>query len=154
MFILLNRYKNIIVFVCFCIVSLALSWVTAGANNSLKHRVSPLLAPAYFCSSAINSVWAKTAHVGSAFTSVWQKPVEKTRVHELENQVEHLKRQLRMERDANRRRLEELQEVFTDLTEGTAESDPTFKLIPAKVIAVEPTDWFRYLTIIKEARTG
>ncbi len=154
MFILLNRYRNIIVFVCFCIVSLALSWVTAGANNSIKHKVSPLLAPAYLCSSAISSVWAKTAHVGSAFTSVWQKPVEKVRVQKLESQVEDLRRQLEMEREANRRRLEELQEVFTGLSEGTAESDPTFKLMPAKVIAVEPTDWFRYLTINKGSKDG
>ena len=137
---------------CFCVASLTLSWLTA--DNSLKHKVSPFLAPVYFFSSRISSVWAKTAHVSSALTSVWQKPVEKTRVHELEYQVEHLKRQLGMERDANRRKLKELQEVFTGLTEGTVESDPTFRLTSAKVIAVEPTDWFRYLTINKGSKDG
>lgn len=154
MFVLLNRNRNIVIFVCFCIISLTLSWATVGVNNSLERKVSPFLAPVYFCSSRLSSVWAKTAHVSSAFASVWQKPVEKKRLQELENQVEGLKRQLEMERDANRRKLKELQEVFTSLTEGTAESDLTFKLTPAKVIAVEPTDWFRYLTIDKGRKDG
>ena len=154
MFILLNRYRNIIAFVCFCMVSLTLSWLTVGANNSLKHRVSPFLAPVYFCSSVISSIWARAAHVSSVLTSAWQKPVEKTRLQELEHQVEHLERQLEMEREANRRELEELQEVFTGLTERTNESDPAFKLALAKVIAVEPTDWFRYLTIDKGKEDG
>ena len=137
-------------------ISLALSWVTVGAvrttganSNSLKHKVSPLLVPVYFCSSRISSAWSKTAHMGSVFTAAWQKPVEKKRLQELEHKVEQLKRRLEMERNTNRKRLEELHEVFANLTERTVESDPTFRLKPARVIAVEPSDWFRYLTIDK-----
>ena len=153
MFILLNRYRTIITFVCFCIVSLTLSRLPAGANNSLEHKVSQFLVPVYFCSSVISTVYDGTARRGSVFTSIWQKPVEKTRLQELEYEVEHLKRQLKMEREANSRKLEDLQETFTSMV-GTAESAPTFKLTPAKVIAVEPTDWFRYLTINKGRADG
>jgi len=134
-------------------VSLALSWVTVGAARTTGANsnplVSPLLVPIYFLSSCISSVWSKTAHVGSVFTSAWQKPVEKEQLQKLEHKVEQLKRELEMERNSNRKKLEDLYEVFADLTEGAVESDPTFRLKPAKVIAVEPTDWFRYLTIDK-----
>ncbi len=158
---MLNRYKNVITFACFCIISLTLSWLTVGAarttvshNDSLKYKTSPLLAPVYFFSSAISSIWSKTAHIGSVFTSVWQKPVEKTRLVELEHQVEFLKRQLESEKDANRKNLADLQEVFANLVEETEEANPKFRLALAKVIAVEPTEWFRYLTIDKGNKDG
>lgn len=141
---------------CFCIVSLSLSWITVGAvrttesnSDSIKDKVSPILAPAYFFSSGISSVWAKVAHVGAVFTTIWQKPVEKDKLQELENQVQLLKHQLAMERDANKRRLEELHEICTNLAGDATESELPFQLLPAKVIAVEPTDWFRYVTINK-----
>jgi rod shape-determining protein MreC len=161
MFILPNRYRNITFFVCFCILSLILSWLTVGAartassdSDSLKYKVSPLLIPFYACSSAISSIWSQVVRVGSVFASAWQKPVEKTQLQELEQQVEHLERQLETERDANRKKLEDLHEVYASLAEGTAESNPAYKLTPAKVIAVEPTDWFRYLTIDKGNSDG
>lgn len=161
MLVLLNRHRTIVAFVCFCIVSLALSWMTVGAvrttganSNPIKHKISPLLAPVYFCSSFISSAWSKTAHVGSAFTSAWQKPVDKERLQKLEHDLEQLKRRLEMERNANRKKLEELHEVYANLAEETVESEPKFRLKPAKVIAVEPTDWFRYLTINKGEADG
>jgi rod shape-determining protein MreC len=147
--------------VCFCILSLTLSWLTVGAarttvshSDSLKNKATPFLAPVYFGSSAISSIWAQTTRVGSVFTSVWQKPVEKTRLEALQYKVEHLERQLEAERDMNRRKLRELQEVFSNLVEQTEEANPAFKLTLAKVIAVEPTDWFRYLTINKGISDG
>ena len=161
MFILLNRYRNIIAFLCFCIVSLILSWYSVGAahtagsdNDSLKHKVSLFLAPVYLCSSAVSSAWAKVTHAGSASVSVWQKPIDKARLLELENEVEGLERQLNAEKEDNRRRLAELQEVCDSLSGGEIESESVYKLAPAKVIAVEPTDWFRYLTIDKGRNDG
>jgi len=71
------------------------------------------------------------------------------------------------------RRLEEQYEVYTILTQvGTRtplgpeipkapapavenpEPETAFRLLLAKVIAVEPTDWFRYLTIDKGTKHG
>lgn len=127
----------------------------AGAyNNSLKHKLSAALAPAYFCSSVISAISARVAYLGSVFISIYQKPVEKTQLQRLESEVEILKHQLDSEKDRNRE-LEELYEVYTDLTQGSdSEAAGTFRLIPARVIAVEPTDWFRYLSINKGKKDG
>ena len=161
MLILLSKYRNIIAFVCFCVLSLTLSWLTVGAarttsshSDSLKNKATPFLAPVYFGSSVISSVWGRTARIGSIFTSVWQKPVERDQLEELEREVEQLKRQLAEEREANRKRLEQLQDVFSNLVKEATESNATYKLIPSKVIAVEPTDWFRYITIDKGSSDG
>jgi len=140
--------------------SLILSWLTVGAartsgsyDDSLKHKVSPFLVPIYFCSSVITSIWSGVACIGSVSTSVWQKPVEKARLQELESQVERLKCQLDAEENRNRESLNKLREVCVNL-EVPAESSPAFRLVPAKVVAVEPTDWFRYLTINKGSKDG
>ncbi len=151
MLIFFNRYKSIIILVFLCIVSLVLSWLTVGepCDDSVKHRLSIFLVPVYSCSSAISSTADKTAHLGSVLTSVFQKPVEEALLQDLRNDVENLKRQLREEKARNSR-LKDLYEVCADLTEN----NPSFSLVPAKVIAVEPTDWFRYLTIDKGKRNG
>jgi rod shape-determining protein MreC len=151
MFVFLNRYKTIIVFVFLCIVSLALSWLTVGKSysNAIKHSLSIFLIPVDFCSSVISSISGRFSHVGAAFASMFREPVEEAKLQSLESDLESLKRQLDEERARNSR-LEELYEVCTNLTQ----SNPSFSLIPAKVIAVEPTDWFRYLTIDKGRSDG
>jgi rod shape-determining protein MreC len=78
--------------------------------------------------------------------------VENAQLQNLENEVENLKHQLDMEKATNRR-LEELYQVYTNIQSGL-EPDRTFRLAPAKVIAVEPTDWFRHLTIDKGEKHG
>jgi len=153
MFVFFSRYKNVTTFVCLCAVSLILSWWTvttessAKASNSLEHKLSAFLAPVHFCSSVISVIWAKVAYLGSVSTSIWQKPVEKAQLQNLKSEVEDLKYRLDMEK-ARSKRLEELYEVYTNVRAGS-EPDRTFRVVPAKVIAVEPTDWFRYLTIDK-----
>lgn len=163
MFVFFSRYKNVITFVCLCTISLILSWSTvttestAYASNSLKHRLSAFLAPIHFCSSVISAIWARVAYLVSMLVSIFQKPVEKAQLQNLKSEVENLKYQLDMEKDRSKR-LEELYEVYTDLTGGSG-SEPDrrtgdvpgrpYRLVPAKVIAVEPTEWFRYLTIDK-----
>lgn len=183
MFISLGKYKVIIIFVCLCIISLILSWSTVGKanapalyNNSLKHNFSVLLIPAYLCSSVISAISTRIIYLGSIFISICQRPVDKTQLESLESEVENLKQQLDAEIDRNKR-LEELYKLYTNLSTGTtvrpnraptetgaaanAETDTSvgtrshnFKLALAEVIAVEPTDWFRYLTIDKGTSDG
>jgi rod shape-determining protein MreC len=106
-------------------------------------------APVLVCSSVISSILARLAYVGSIFISVFQEPVERSQVQNLEREMENLKILLDEEKDRNRR-LEELFEVYDSLTGGSnPESSSAFSLIPAKVIAMEPTNWFRFLTIDK-----
>ncbi len=159
MFVFLGRYKGIIVLVCSCMASLVLSWLTVGAAHttesySLKYKLSPFLAPAHFCSSIVSSVWSGFVRVGSIAVSILQNPSENARLQDLESKVEYLKHQLDAERGRNRERLEELYEVCTNLAQGSGENTRTFRLVPAKVIAVEPTDWFRYLTINRGSSDG
>ena len=160
MFVLFGKRKCIIVFLCLCSVSMALSWLTArdtrqaatageSLDGSVKHEFSVALAPVHFLSSLISAVWSKFASAGSVLTSMWQKPVEKAELEMLKTKVGDLKRQLDEERKRNRR-LAELYGVHDSLTEG----DTPLKLMPAKVVAVEPTDWFRYLTIDKGESSG
>ena len=172
MIILLSKYKNIIALVCFCAISLALSWLTMGAvsvssaqgSDSLERNLSTLLTPVYFCSSIISSISSGISRVGTVFASVFQKPVEKNRLKTLESKVEQLEIQLDMER-ADYRRLKEFYEN-SNMAEGPgidenssidamtdSEQVHNFRLA-AKVIAVEPTDWFRYLTIDKGEKDG
>ena len=172
MIILLSKYKNIIALVCFCAISLALSWLTMGAvsvssaqgSDSLERNLSTLLTPVYFCSSIISSISSGISRVGTVFASVFQKPVEKNRLKTLESKVEQLEIQLDMER-ADYRRLKEFYEN-SNMAKGPgidenssidamtdSEQVHNFRLA-AKVIAVEPTDWFRYLTIDKGEKDG
>jgi len=167
MIILLSKYKNIIALVCFCAISLALSWQTMGAvsvssaqgSDSLERNLSMLLTPVHFCSSIISSISSGVSRVGSVFVSVFQKPVEKDRLQALESKVEQLEIQLDMER-ADYVRLKEFYEN-SNMAESPgieensnidavtdSEQVHNFRLA-AKVIAMEPTDWFRYLTINK-----
>jgi cell shape-determining protein MreC len=175
----LSKYKTIILLVCLCAISLILSWFTVGTTHtiearsgSLKHRFSAFLAPVHYSSSVISFISSKIEYVGSIFVSIFRKPVQKERILELESKVEDLKRQLDEQIHRNRR-LEEQYEVYTILTQvGTRtplgpeipkapapavenpEPETAFRLLLAKVIAVEPTDWFRYLTIDKGTKHG
>lgn len=170
--IIFSKYKTVTIFVCLCVGSLALSLLTIGsahttghASDSLKHRLSVFLAPVNFCSSVLSAISARVAYVGSIFTSVYRKPAEKAELQRLRSEVASLKHQLNAERDRSKR-LGELYEFYTDVWEGPNPSHTTtptatdsgsartFRLVPANVIAVEPTDWFRYLTIDKGRKHG
>ena len=161
MFIFLSKHKSFVAFVSLCALSLVLSFLTAKSaqttgsyGNSPKHRLSGLLVPAYFLSSVISVASSKIVYLGSVLTSVYLKPAEKARLESLENEVESLKRQLDEEKERNRR-LEGLYEVYANLTEeGVLKSLDSLSLVPGRVIAVEPTDWFRYLTIDKGRKDG
>ena len=162
MLIIISRYKNIIALLCFCAISLALSWLTMGAvikpsaqgSSSLEHNFSTILTPIHFFSSIISSISSRVARVGSIFAALFQKPVEKDRLEALENKVEQLEIQLGAERDKYGR-LKEFYER-SGLAEETVPEKTQVNIfrLAAKVIAVEPTDWFRYLTIDKGENDG
>lgn len=139
----------------------AVSVSSARGSDSLEHNLSKFLAPVHFFSSAISSIWSGVARVGSVFVSVFQKQVEKDRLQALESKVEQLGIQLDMER-ADYRRLKEFHESSNmaespgvDENSNITDSEQVHNFrLAAKVIAVEPTDWFRYLTIDKGKKDG
>ena len=173
------KYKTIAILVCLCAISLILSWLTVGTTHTieshsgfLKHRLSAFVSPIYYGSSVISFISNKIEYVGSIFVNIFTKPLQKEQIQELESKVEDLKRQLD-EQMARNRRLEEQYEAYASLTQvggqrplgpenpedsaptiENPESETAFRLLLARVIAVEPTDWFRYLTIDKGTRHG
>jgi len=155
MFIFISRHKSTIILIFICAVSLLLSWLatekqaSVSYNSSFEHKASAILAPAYFCSSVIGAVSSRFAYVGSLFASIWRRPAEREQFRSLEMEVENLKYQLDAERERNRR-LEELFAVYGNLTAA----QKSLKLVPAKVIAVEPTEWFRYFEINRGTKDG
>jgi rod shape-determining protein MreC len=163
MFVFLSRYRVIIVLALLCIISLLLSWHTAKnlRENTLKNRLSTALFPTYFASSVINSISDKFINIGSFFSSIFRKPADRARLKNLENKLEILKMQLDEERNKCKR-LKELYETYkTDPASKIELLDvpeplelETKQVILAKVIAVEPTEWFRYLTINRGLRHG
>ena len=175
----LSKHKMTIISVWLCVISLTLSLLTVGTTHtieshsgSLKHRFSAFLAPVHYGSSIISFISSKIEYVGSIFVNIFRKPIQKERIQELENKVEDLKRQLDEQIDRNGR-LAHQYEVYAGLTQVGArkplgpenpeasaaavenpEPGTAFRLLMAKVIAVEPTDWFRYLTIDKGTKHG
>lgn len=141
MFVFLSKYKSIVALVCLCAVSLILSWSSIGdssaqASNSLEHKLEAFLAPAHFCYSFISDISAKVVYVISIFASICEKPAEKAELQNLKNQVKSLE--------------SEVENLKHQLNEEGARNGK----LPAKVIAVEPTDWFRYLTINRGRKDG
>ncbi len=161
MFNFLSKHKSTVAFVGLCIFSLILSLLTsksaytAGSyEDPARHKLSVLLVPAYFLSSVISIASSRVAYLGSILVSIYRRPAEEAQIQSLKSDVESLKRQLDEEKERNKR-LEGLYEVYTSLTKETGmDSLSPFSLIPARVIAVEPADWFRYLTIDKGKKDG
>ncbi len=155
------KYKNVIILVCLCVISLILSWsynpnyrksdldFPVRENNPIKSAFSFLLIPNNFLERIISLVSAKIGDIGYFFVRMFQKPVQIEEFQSLEASFQDLQRQLYEERNRNRR-LEELWRFSSVLTKN----NPSFRLLPANVISVEPTDWFRYLTIDKGSRHG
>ncbi|MBD3181933.1 hypothetical protein GF312_06565 [Candidatus Poribacteria bacterium] len=165
MFVFFSRYKIVIMFVLLCTLSLVFSWLTVqpaytkeASRSSLKHSFSTSVSPVFYLTGAINNLTSKLGYVGRFFVSIVQKPARKEEIEELKMQVENLKRQLKRQFDINRQLKQEIKlytgiESSDDIGEK-AESSVIYDLLPARVIAVEPSDWFRYVTINKGYKNG
>lgn len=161
MIFLSKKYKNIIVLVCLCVASMILSWLNsfnlAGEQynttdlptNPIKKSLSFLLIPNQIFEKIITAMTSKLSDSAYFIAYVLKKPVMMEEFESLQNTVEALSRQLDEEKDRNRR-LEELWKFSKSLVDV----NPYFTFIPARVISVEPTDWFRYITINKGRKHG
>lgn len=139
-----------------CSFSLILGWRTLDPTNPRgikenfpKREAAIAYVPFYYCCSFISVTINKIASIGSIFTSIFRGPVDKTQIEILQNKVTDLERQLSEEKAKNRR-LEELYEVRTKLMRRY----PSMDLIPANVIAVDPSEWFRYIIIDRGSNYG
>ncbi len=156
-----RKYKSIIVLACLCVASMILSWLNSGnpeseqkiitdlPTNPIKKSLSFLLIPNQFFEKIISAITSKLSDSAYFITYILKKPVMMEEFESLQNTVEILSRQLDEERDRNRR-LEELWKF----NKGLVDAKPSFTFIPARVISIEPTDWFRYITINKGRKHG
>jgi len=155
MFAFLRRHKSILTLVLLVTFSLVLSWLTVDPANPvgeisfLKHQSAVMLIPVYSCCSIISTAVYKTAYFGSVFTSIFQRPADKAKIEILQSKIADLERQLAAEKARNRR-IEELYKVRSRIMR----KNPSIELIPAKVIAVDPAEWFRYITIDRGGKHG
>lgn len=144
-----NKHKSIFVLMLLCAISIIMSWLTIDPtntegtyNNSLKHWSAVVFTPFYSCCSIISVSINKVAYIGSMFSSIFQAPVDKAQLQILQDKIENLERQLSAERAKNRR-LEELYQLRSKIMQ----KNPAMNLVSANVTAVDPTEWFRYVTI-------
>jgi len=155
-----SKYKGIIIFVGFCVASLILSWSNPNREdenpsfsglpgNPIKDTLSVFLVPNQIFERIISAISDKIGDIGYFFVRVFRKPIQMEEFESLRSSIETLNLQLNEERSKNRR-LERLWKFSNTLTEV----NPSFRFIPARVIAVEPTDWFRYITINKGRNHG
>ncbi len=161
MIFLSSKYKNIIILICLCVASMILSWLnsfnfegdqytsTDLHTNPIKKSLSFLLIPNQLFERIVSTITSKLSDSVYFITYTLKKPVMMEELESLQNTVDILSRQLDEERGKNKR-LEELWK----LSKGLVEVNPSFSLIPASVISVEPTDWFRYITINKGRKHG
>jgi rod shape-determining protein MreC len=156
-----RKYKSIITFVCLCIISLILSWSytpeyesdafisTESGNSPVKSALSLFIVPNQIMERTVIYMSDKLFDAGDFFAGLFRKPIEAEEFNALQSSLESLNLQLDEERDKTKS-LERLWRFSNSLVEV----NPSFKFVPARVIAVEPTDWFRYVTIDKGRNHG
>jgi len=161
MTLLLKKYKSVIVLICLCIISLILGWsyvpkyesgfypASGMGNNPVKSSLSLFIIPNQIMEHTISFISDKLIDVGEFFVELFHKPIEEREFDALQHSLQSLNLQLEEEKQKSKG-LEKLWELGS----GLSKSKPTFRFLPARVIAVEPTDWFRYVTIDKGRNQG
>jgi rod shape-determining protein MreC len=149
-----GKYKNLITLVCLCILSLILSWSyvpdresetpAKPESNSVKNALSLFIVPNQLVERGVSYVADELADAWYFMAGVFHKPAKDEEFEALKGSLESLNLQLDEEIRKNRG-LEQLWRFSRGLTEV----NPAFRFVPARVVAVEPTDWFRYVTIDK-----
>lgn len=118
-------------------------------NNPVKSSLSLFIVPNQIMEHTISFVSDKLVDVGGFFVKLFHKPIEESEFDALQHSLQSLNLQLEEERQKSKG-LEKLWELGRNLSE----SKSAFSFLPARVIAVEPTDWFRYVTIDKGRNQG
>lgn len=155
------KYKNFIILICLCIISLILIWSYVPSrdveairsidnlNNPVKNALTLFIIPNQIMELGTSYLIGKLIGAGHYIAGLFRKPIERDEFDALVSSIESLNLQLDEERRKNR----ELEQSW-ELSKGLKEADPAFIFIPARVIAVDPTDWFRYVTINKGRNQG
>ena len=149
-----GKYKNLITLTGLCIISLILSWsyvpdhenesLTESSSNSVKNALSLFIVPNQLVERSISYIADELSDAWFFMVDVFQKPMKAEEVEALQSSVESLNLQLDEEIRKNR----SLEHLWR-FSRGLTEVNPAFRFVPARVTAVEPTDWFRYVTIDK-----
>ncbi|MGB9594683.1 MAG: rod shape-determining protein MreC [Candidatus Poribacteria bacterium] len=155
------KYKNFVILICLCIISLILIWSYVPSrdvdaiksvdniNNSVKNAFIIFIVPNQIIELGTSYLVNKLIDAGHYIAGLFRKPIERDEFDALISSIESLNIQL----DEERRKNKELEQSW-ELSKGLKEADPAFIFIPARVIAVDPTDWFRYVTINKGRNQG
>jgi len=122
---------------------------TEIGSNPIKNALSFLLIPNSFIERIISTFSSKLSDLWYFVSCMFQKPIQFEELASLQNTVDTLNRQMAEEKSRSKR-MERLWKFSNSLTEV----DPSFKFVPARVISIEPTDWFRYITIDKGKEHG
>jgi rod shape-determining protein MreC len=161
MFIFSSKYKSFITLISLCIISLVFIWSYApnreidasnsvdNINNPVKNALTLFIVPNLIMESGISYLAGKFVDAGSFIAGVFRKPAREDEFADLLSSIESLNLQL----DEERRKNKDLEQLW-GFSKGLTEANRTFKFIPARVIAVDPTDWFRYITIDKGRNQG
>ena len=149
-----GKYKNLITLACLCIISLILSWSyvpdresetpAKPESNSVKNALSLFIVPNQLIERGVSYIADELSDAWYFMAGVFQKPVKEEEFEALKSSLESLNLQLDEEIRKNR----SLEQLWR-FSRGLTEVNPAFRFVPARVIAVEPTDWFRYVTIDK-----
>jgi rod shape-determining protein MreC len=161
MSLLSNKYKNLITLIFLCVISLIFSWsyspkyegdisaINEISHNPIKSSLSLFIVPNQIIEHTISYISDKMIDAGVFIADLFHKPRELEEFNALKHSLESLNFQLEEERQKTKN-LEKLWKFQNSLMEV----NPSFDFLPARVIAVEPTDWFRYVTINKGRNQG
>jgi len=144
---------------CLCIISLILSWsyvpdresetLVKFGSNSVKSALSLFIVPNQLVERSISYMAGELSDAWFFMVGVFQKPMKEEEFESLKSSVESLNLQL----DEEIRKNKSLEQLWR-FSRGLVEIDPAFRFVPARVTAVDPTDWFRYVTIDKGRNQG
>jgi len=161
MTLLSNKYRDLITLIILCVISLIFSWsyspkyeadfsaVNEISYNPIKSSLSLFIVPNQIIEHTISYISDKMIDAGVFIADLFRKPRELEEFNALQHSLESLNFQLEEERQKTKN-LEKLWKFQNILMEV----NPSFDFLPARVIAVEPTDWFRYVTINKGRNHG
>jgi len=161
MSLLSNKYKSLITLVFLCVISLIFSWsyspkyegdfsaINEIPSNPIKSSLSLFIVPNQIMEHTISYISDKLVDAGGFIADLFRKPAEEEEFDALQHSLGSLNFQLEEERQKTKN-LERLWRFRNSLTEV----NPSFSFLPARIIAVEPTDWFRYITINKGRNQG
>lgn len=156
-----SKYKSFATLIGLCIISLVFIWSYSpnreidavssadNINNPVKNALAIFIVPNLIVENGISYLAGKFVDAGSFIAGVFRKPIREDEFSDLLSSIESLNLQL----DEERKRNDDLEKLW-GFSKGLTDANPTFEFLPARVVAVDPSDWFRYVTIDKGRNQG